>query len=759
MERDEKAFGYRLHIPPEWVALFPVAFGMLILCLTILMSNPDRRLQVQTAAVLISLLGLPFWLMARWRPWLGEVCDLALLIGLVAFLAAWRAQPSWLLLLIVPTGLAAVLVSLPVAVGTAVAGTLLSVAWSRVGPAPLDFEFIVSVAVANGSIVALMAVAYIPIRQTVAWAWRFYQQALTVREEAFSRREALEQTMRDLTNANRQLATMSRRTVALRTLAEEAQRTKTMFLAKVSHEFRTPLNMIIGLVGLMVESPQIYAVNLPPDMERDLEVVYRNCRHLASMVDDVLDLTRVESGRLALHPEWICLDEIIEESVSAVRPLVEKKGLALRVELPDSLPKIQCDRTRVRQVVMNLMSNAARFTEAGAITVNVTAKDGYIVTRVIDTGPGIAAEDIASLFEPFSQLSGPIWRDRGGSGLGLSISQQFVSLHGGRLWVESEVGVGSSFNFRLPISQGDGPLARPGHYINEEWVWHEEAFRTEGAGVANDVRNPRVLLVDSTGSLYPGMARFSDAVDILEVRPEVRAISEALVRNPVDVLIVNAPNGDQVPHLLVDRSLPQGTVAVQCSIPSPRKRAAAAGAAGYLIKPVSSESIVKVLQGQGHPVKRVLVVDDEPDICRLFCRLLKLHDNTIDVDTAPNGREASRMVRAKSYDLVLLDLVMPDVDGWAWLREVRAEPKFADMPVYLVSAQDPADEPPATPYLRVTFEGGVSLKQLLRCSLELSRLMMTPESALDPAPRPGPVGRSASTGTLLRPTRAPGPPL
>jgi signal transduction histidine kinase len=196
------------------------------------------------------------------------------------------------------------------------------------------------------------------------------------------------------------------RTANLRAIAEEAQRTKTAFVANVSHEFRTPLNMILGLVELMVENPEIYAVSLSSSMRDDLNVVYRNCEHLANLINDVLDLTRMEAGYLTLHRERVDLQEIIEDSVTAIRPLMEKKRLALDVLVPDELPRVYCDRTRMQQVLLNLLSNAARYTDVGRITVQVVQQDQHVVISVADTGPGICSEDVGRIFEPFFQGSG-----------------------------------------------------------------------------------------------------------------------------------------------------------------------------------------------------------------------------------------------------------------------------------------------------------------------------------------------------------------
>ena len=222
-------------------------------------------------------------------------------------------------------------------------------------------------------------------------------------EEVRSRRAEVEQALADLEHANRQLALANERMAVLRAIAEEAQKSKTEFVARVSHEFRTPLNMIIGLVDLLVETPEVYGEALPTAFFEDLKIVHRNCEHLSSMVSDVLDLSQVEAGRVALHQERVNLAELIDGAVAVVASLLERKGLALAVEVPPDLPVIYCDPTRIRQVVLNLVSNAVRFTERGGITIRAAQEGDAVQVSVADTGPGITPEDALRIFEPFCQ--------------------------------------------------------------------------------------------------------------------------------------------------------------------------------------------------------------------------------------------------------------------------------------------------------------------------------------------------------------------
>jgi signal transduction histidine kinase/CheY-like chemotaxis protein len=730
MKQTYTDFGSELRLPTQWLVYFPLFLGIIALVLSASVLDPDLRLYYQLAGFGLASLAPITSILCRWHAWLGKSFFLLILSGLIMGVSMWQQAPVLLVLLMIPAGLTAVFITPKASTLTAALETIAVLVLARTFTSPPAWITLGTILSAIWATVILLVIAYHPIKETAQWAWDFYQQALDLREAAFTRKQALEQTLTDLANANRQLAKTSKRMADLRTIAEEAQKAKAMFLAKVSHEFRTPLNMIIGLVELMVKSPQLYAIQIPPEMENDLLVILRNSRHLASIVNDVLDLTRLETGRVSLHKEWVDLSTIIDEAVEAVRPLVEKKGVTLEVQIPPDLPEVYCDRTRIRQVVLNLVSNAARFTEQGSITVELYARNQHVVTDVTDTGPGISKENLEQIFEPFSQGDGDIWRDKGGSGLGLSISQQFVNLHRGRLWVESEVGVGSSFKFKLPITQPLESTLKPGYQINEAWVWHESAFRTERAGVSRQVRKPLIGVVEENDSLYPELMRYHEEVDLIQAR-EPGVLQDSEKPYPADTILINTP-------ALEDIKVSNGShhFIVQCSVIAPTARATAAGAQGYLIKPVSREDLMGVLERMESPTRRVLIVDDDADVQQLFSRMLHVCDPSLEITTASSGSEALDKLRDRAFDLMLLDILMPDMNGWQCLEHLSQERPPIDVPVYLITAQDPADGPASSPYLLAKAPEGFSVKKLLRCSLEIRRLLMTPETELDPTPPP-----------------------
>ena len=755
MSESTSDFASELRISIELIIAVLLALGTLLVLISDDQSAAASAVKTGSLGVLLYVASATTWLLYSWRRRLGRWYAVLVLVAAVFLTNHWLEVPGTLALLGIPTAVAAALISTPAATAVAVSATALLVAVPPHAVVSASDATIVVALIGVWIPFGLMVAVYRPVYQRSRWLHEFFQQTQRLLVEARHRKAELEQALTDRAHANTQLGRANERMAALRSIAEDAQKTKASFVAKVSHEFRTPLNMIIGLVELMAETPEMYAVELSPEIKRDLEVVLRNCRHLSGMIDDVLDLTRIEAGRLMLHKERVDLGAIVDEAVGAVHPLVEKKGLSLEVFLPGDLPTVYCDRTRIRQVVLNLVSNAARFTEQGGISINVSGQDSVVRVCVTDTGPGIAAEDAERIFEPFSQAMSALWRDIGGSGLGLSVSQQFIRLHQGRLWLESEVGEGSSFFFELPISPPLQHVARPDHWIRDDWVWREDAFRTDRGRMTDQVRKPRIVICDAAGALHSELRRYLDAVDLVHADNPSEALQK-MAECPADAVVLNVSAlEDLLP--VIDRArleVPEVPI-IGCCVPPAEAHARAAGAAGYLIKPVSRRELERAIRSAGRPVRRVLVVDDDPDTVGLFTRMLSVCDPTLSVETAVSGEDALDKLRRMSFDLLLLDVVLPDADGWEVLECLAEEKRLEDLSVFFVSAQDPTDRPPASRFLLATIGEGLTVTKLLRCSLELSKLLLTPDQALDLALLQTSEAESASRGTAPRPELAP----
>ncbi len=717
----------------------------------------ENRLSPKIVLVALLVLQTVLSLAADYLPYggptVGETClgflALAALCAVAWYLVARREQLArWLALILWTFGLAFTALTL---------GTPSALSWMALVPVIavllISFPAALAVAVVSSGIVigigialgatsvatgvSLLAVWGIPgafyallhpLYGRIAWLEQHFELARVQLDEVRDGRAAYEQTLEDLTHANRQMVLMTQRVAGLRQVAEEAQKAKTRFVARVSHEFRTPLNMIIGLVELMVTSPEIYDVTLSPRMREALQVVYRNCEHLSDMVDDVLDLTRIEMDRMALHKERVDLADIIGSAIEAVSPLLAGKCLELRTEVPPEMPLVYCDRTRVEQVVLNLLSNAARHTDEGGITVRIACGDQHVCVSVADTGSGIPSEDVDRIFEPFSQGTAELWRDRGGSGLGLSISKQFVELHGGRMWLESEFGVGTTVFFDLPTNPTLGPVARAGHQTPEDWAWRDRPSR---ASFAEAHYSPRFLVCDETGELESFLAFWSDRIEFITL-PNLEHTLGALKESPAHAVLLNCGDLQRLwEEIMLLRPAAVATPVIGCSIVRNDGRARSLCVLGHLVKPVRRQDIAAALASVGDRVCRVLVVDDDPDALQLFGEMLRACDSSLEVIAASSGQDALLKLQQAAPDLMLLDLVMPGVDGWQVLEAMANGTGVRRVPTFLISAQDPRDQLTRSGFLLVSAEGGLSLNAVIELSLTASDLLPGPKAIPD----------------------------
>lgn len=252
---------------------------------------------------------------------------------------------------------------------------------------------------------------------------------------------------------------LAKKNVELQNMMEKAQesdRLKTRFLANMSHELRTPLNAIIGFAQVILEGID---GELTDVQRNDMTAIHQSGVHLLDMINDILDVAKIEAGQMALDLEEAQIQDVIQSVISSANGLIKGKQIELKSEMEANLPRIRVDRTRLRQIILNLVSNAAKFTTRGRIVVKAVQESAMIRVSVTDTGIGIRQEDLPKLFKEFRQLDASTTRNQGGTGLGLTIAKRFVELHGGRIWVESQFGIGTTFSFNLPLPTA-APLRR-----------------------------------------------------------------------------------------------------------------------------------------------------------------------------------------------------------------------------------------------------------------------------------------------------------
>jgi CheY-like chemotaxis protein len=423
------------------------------------------------------------------------------------------------------------------------------------------------------------------------------------------------------------------------------------------------------------------------------------------------------------------------------------------VECPDDVPAIFCDAVRLRQVVINLLSNAGRFTERGGVTVSVRHEREGVVFCVADTGPGIPPEDQERIFQPFEQLDASVSERHGGSGLGLAISMRFVEMHGGRMWLESPhrpsstagEGPGAAFYFSIPLDARP-PVAVSRGADARRWFNPyrdiEYRMRTRRSRAPAPERIPRYIVLESGHTLHRILDRYATGAEIVGVQHADEAFAE-LNASPARALVVNAPpDEDGFGPGGALASLPFGTPVVTCWVPGQDEAAADLGAVRYLLKPVSRDALVGALDEVSPGVKSVLLVDDQPEALQLFVRMLSSAERDLQILRAESGKRAMSILRQRQPDVLLLDLIMPGMDGYQVLREKAKDPTIRDIPAIIVSSRDPSGSPIASDALGVTRSGGLSVANLVACIDAVSEVL---------SPSAQPVAREQSETPVASP--------
>lgn len=551
------------------------------------------------------------------------------------------------------------------------------------------------------------------------WAWSYSELAERNLEETQRHRGLLAAALAQLEQATYRLERANYALAWARAEADQARRLKAQFAAHVSHELRTPLNLIVGFSDLMLDHPEAYGgADLDPAYRSDLAALQRSARQLQALVDDILDLSQIDAGEMPIIKDLTEIGAIVTEAVATARPLLDRKGLTVQVEIASGLPMLNVDRLRVRQVLLNLLNNAARFTDRGGVTIRVSARAAEVLVEVADTGRGIAPSSLMQLFEPYRQLETAPEHRTEGTGLGLSIAKRFVELHGGRIWARSDgiPGQGSTFAFVLPI-QGDD-TAETEDLIGE--------FRARGHTLANPPDPAVVVLAPDPAAVRIFRRRLHryrvvGATDIDEAIRLCQPLgAHALIVTAADsTASVTNPQWSTL-------AIQCGTRVLRCPLPGSRALEHDLDVDAFLVKPITRDVLFDSMRTIGPNARTVLIIDDDPAMVRLLARMLRSAPDRYDVLRAYDGAEGLDILRYQRTDLIFLDLVMPGIDGRAFLARVRADPALAAIPVIAISAQSPIEAPiPAA-------ESQISL--IHAEPLPLPQLVRSVQSILDSLP-------------------------
>ena len=465
-----------------------------------------------------------------------------------------------------------------------------------------------------------------------------------------------------------------------RDAAQEASRTKSSFLANMSHELRTPLNAIIGVTEMLQEDAREFSRE---DEIEPLDRVQRAARHLLALINDILDLSKIEAGKMDLVLENFPIATLIDDVVHTVESIASKNGNEIVVKCPDAIGSIYADQIRVRQALMNLVSNASKFTSNGTVTVFASKKrtaDGeHVEFAVTDTGIGMSPDQLAKLFQEFSQADSSTTRKYGGTGLGLAISRRFCQMMGGDIAVESELGHGSKFVMTLPIHVG----------ITDKSARTSEPSRLRASG-SHEI--PLILVVDDDPTVREIVGRYlqREGFAFAEADGGREGLRLARELNPAAITLdITMPDLDGWTVLAAIKGDPAlaDIPVILLTIIDEKNRGFALGASEYLVKPIDRDKLIRVLRQLSTPSGGSVLIVDDDEISRAGLRNA-LQQAGWQVAEADNGQNALTRLQEARPSAILLDLMMPEMDGFEFLDEVRHHEEWRDIPVIVITARD-----------------------------------------------------------------------
>ncbi|MFH1155247.1 MAG: response regulator [Pseudomonadota bacterium] len=498
------------------------------------------------------------------------------------------------------------------------------------------------------------------------------QKLQTQQEELEAQAEEMRQQSEELRSQNGELA---RQRLAL----EEAGRLKSQFLSNMSHELRTPLNSILALSRVLMMQA---TAKLSTEEVNYLDIIERNGKNLLTLINDILDLSRIEAGRMDVNPKRFSLRLTLDNSIESIAPIAMEKGIEIRKDIPGDLPLIESDEIRVSQILQNLIGNAVKFTDAGHVTVSARNDSGKISVRITDTGIGIGETDLPFIFDEFRQADGSSSRRHEGTGLGLAIARKAARMLGGEISVRSELGSGSVFTLTLPmVWQGTAPVYEPA--VKQRLPVNKPVPRT-------------VLVVDDDPAMTAMISRYlvQEGYSTITATsgPEALELAERDLPFAITLdIIMPEMDGWEVLQSLKENPVTRGIPVIIVSIFEERETGFALGAVGYVTKPVIRRQLLSEIEKIGKPGTRLIMIVDDNGLDRQAIRQI-IEKAGLTAVEAFDGASCLELLERQIPDVLVLDLMMPEPDGFSVLERIRSNPETMDLPVIVVTAKDLTDE-------------------------------------------------------------------
>ena len=459
--------------------------------------------------------------------------------------------------------------------------------------------------------------------------------------------------------------------------AEEANSAKSTFLANMSHELRTPLNAIIGYSEMLMEDAEDENEDFIPDLDK----INGSGKHLLGLINDILDLSKVESGKMELYIEEFDLKKIVSEVESTIKPLIDKNNNELVIKYNAVEDKMSADLTKIRQILLNLLSNSAKFTKEGTVTISVDKSKSIknsIDFNISDTGIGMTPDQVDKVFKPFTQADEKTTRKFGGTGLGLTITKMFAEMMGGDINLESKEGEGTTFTATIPLKVKDLKVVQP---VNN------------GGIIKQDDSDYKVLVIDDDDNAQDMMKKFLEKqnVSIIQAKSGEEGLKLAAEHLPdaitLDVMMPEM-DGWEVLTALQTNDVTKNIPVIMLTMADEPDIGYSLGATDYLTKPVNWNQLSNILSN--HKIESasqtILIVEDDDTTREMLKKSLTGHDFKVRIAT--NGKEGLEKVKDSKPGLVLLDLMMPEMDGFEFAEKLRENKDWLDIPVVVITAKD-----------------------------------------------------------------------